>query len=189
MQATTEAEFKTLLTKEEYDRLCEKFKGNRIDYQTNHYFDTSRFSLKASDASLRVRERDTLELTFRKKKSYSVSQFDLPLKREQFTEILETGHLPEGQLADECSQIVGDQKLVNYMSLSTKRLVLHYGKGILFIDESQYLGITDYELEYEARNYYDGKKEFIQLIQELNVKYKRSEKKIQRAFNAFKNMR
>lgn len=185
---STEAEFKTLLTKEEYDRLFEKFKDNRIDYQTNHYLDTSRFSLKATDASLRVREREDFELTLKRKKGYNIQQFALPITKEDFEVIKETGKLPEGQLNNEVLNIIGNQKLINFMSLSTKRLFFIYGNGILFIDESNYLGITDYELEYEAKNYHDGKKEFIQLLGDLDVKYKRSEKKIKRAYNALKNI-
>lgn len=69
MHTNTEVEFKTLLSKEEYERLMELFKGNRTDFQTNHYFDTPRFSLKALDASLRVREREDLELTLKRKKA------------------------------------------------------------------------------------------------------------------------
>ena len=72
MQTGTQVEFRTLLSKEEYTRLINKFLGNnRFDLQTNHYFDTSRFTLKAADASLRVRERDTLEFTLQKKKGYN----------------------------------------------------------------------------------------------------------------------
>ena len=58
MQKHLEFEFKSLLSQEEYERLIIKFKGNRLDLQTNHYFDTPRFSLKALSCSLRVRERD-----------------------------------------------------------------------------------------------------------------------------------
>ena len=74
------------------------------------------------------------------------------------------------------------------MSLSTKRLFFAYGNGIIFIDESKYLGLTDYELQYEAKNQHDGKKEFIQLLSDLNIKYKRTEKKIKRAYNALKTI-
>ena len=188
---STEAEFKTLLTKEEYDRLFEKFKNNHIDYQTNHYFDTTRFTLKACQASLRVRERDVFTLTLKRRKGYggyNVQENSLQITKEMFDEIKETGYLPDGTLNNEVLNIIGTQKLVNFMSLSTKRLFFYYGNGILFIDESKYLGITDYELEYEAKNYQDGKKEFIQLLVDLNVKYKRSEKKIKRAYNALKEL-
>ena len=64
------AEFKTLLTKEEYNRLYEKMKDHPGNLQTNYYFDTSRFTLKASEILLRVRKRDEYELTLRRKKGY-----------------------------------------------------------------------------------------------------------------------
>jgi len=47
MQKSIEVEFKTMLTEEEYNRLMKQFEGNKTDFQTNHYFDTPRFSLKA----------------------------------------------------------------------------------------------------------------------------------------------
>ena len=186
MQKSTEVEFKSLLTCEEYERLMDQFKGNRTDLQTNHYFDTSRFSLKALDASLRVRERDTFELTLKKKKGYTLQEYTLPIDEEVFKMIKETGVVPESELKEELTPIIGEQKLNNFLSLSTYRMFFPYKKGVLFIDKSTYLGVTDYELEYEAKNYHDGKKEFIQLIGELQIQYKKSEKKVKRAFNAYK---
>lgn len=186
MQRTTEVEFKSLLTQEEYERLMTKFQGNRTDLQTNHYFDTPRFSLKALDASLRVRERDSYELTLKKKKGYTIQEFTLPISKEIFEEIKQTGYIPESELKQELLPIIGEQKLNNFLSLSTLRMFFPYKKGILFIDKSTYLGVTDYELEYEAKNYHDGKKEFIALIGELQIQYKKSDKKIKRAFNAYK---
>lgn len=188
MQSTTQAEFKTLLSLEEYTRLMEKFKGNHIDYQTNHYFDTTRFSLKASDASLRIRERDTLEITLKRKKSYSIQEFTLPIDYITFENIKETGSLPDGAIKNEVASLIGSQKIINFMSLSTKRLALVYGNGIIFIDESKYLGITDYELQYEAKNQHNGKKEFIQLLGDLSIKYKKTDKKIKRAYAALRNL-
>ncbi len=188
MQGTTQAEFKTLLTKQEYDRLMEEFKGSRIDYQTNHYFDTSTFSLKACDASLRVRERDNLVLIYRKKKSYNTDEKTNEISREEFEEIKNTGRLIPCDVANEVSQIIGTRKVINFMSLSTKRLCFPYKGGVLFVDESTYLNVTDYELEYEAKTYDNGKKEFVQLLCQLGVKYKKADKKIQRAYNALKNM-
>ena len=48
MQKGTDVEFKSLLTEKEYEKLIEYFESQaKSDYQTNHYFDTKRFSLKA----------------------------------------------------------------------------------------------------------------------------------------------
>ena len=125
MQIGNLVEFRTLLTEEEYNRLMEKFKGNRMDMQTNHYFDTKRFSLKALDASLRVKERDDFTLVFKKKKGYNLQEFQLPITKETFEEIRETGMVPEGEIYNELIPLIGDQKIFNFLSLSTLRLFLH----------------------------------------------------------------
>ena len=71
MQKGTDVEFKSLLTEKEYNKLLEYFTNAKSDFQTNHYFDTKRFSLKALNASLRVREREDFELTLKRKKGYN----------------------------------------------------------------------------------------------------------------------
>lgn len=189
MQRSLEVEFKTLLTKEEYERLIEKFGDSHTDIQTNHYFDTPRFSLKALESSLRVRERDALELTLKKKKGYATQEYTLPITEEIFESIKANGEVPDSELKSELSPLIGSQKLINFLSLSTKRTYTQYKKGILFLDKSTFCGETDYELEYEARNYLDGKKEFIELINDLQIQYKKSEKKVQRAFKAYKSQK
>lgn len=187
MEPSLVVEFKTLLTYEEYKRLMAKYKDCPIDLQTNHYLDTGRFTLKALDASLRVRERESLTLTYKRKKGYNFQDLRENFTSEAFKNLVETGVLPESQIANEVSSLIGSQKLYNFMSISTERTYFKYGNGMIFIDKSTYLDITDYELEYEASNYERGKKEFILLLNDLKIKYKKSEKKIKRAYNALKN--
>lgn len=188
MQKNLEVEFKSLLTKEEYERLISKFEGSRSDLQTNHYFDTSRFSLKAIDCSFRVRERNTFEITLKRKKGYQILEKNLAITKEAFEDLKQTGYVDDDDLQDELLGLIGTQKLNNFMSLSTLRYYLPYKNGILFIDKSTYLGITDYELEYEAKSYHGGKKEFVEIINELGIQYKKADKKIKRAYNALKNI-
>ena len=107
---------------------------------------------------------------------------------KEFEECKESGILPEGPVKQELDQIIGKQKVENFMSLSTKRLCFIYGNGVIFLDESNYLGLTDYELEYEAKTLHEGKKEFIQLLGDLQIKYKKTDKKIKRAYDALKEM-
>ena len=189
MKKQPEIEFKSLLTKEEYLKLMEKFKGNRTNVQTNHYFDTPRFSLKAIDASLRVREREDFEMTLKVKKGYSLMENTIPVTKEEFEELKATGIVANQEMASLLSPIIGNQKVENFLSLQTYRMYLPYGNGILFIDKSKYLGFVDYELEYEAKSYHQGKQEFIDLINTLQIQYKKSDKKIARAFNAYKKLR
>lgn len=186
MEQKHKYQFKTLLTLEEYIKLLKRFSGYTSDVQTNHYFDTARFSLKALDASLRIRERDTLELTFKRKKGYAMQDFTIPVDQAFFDELKETGVLPDIEIKSQLNALIGDQKLTNYISLSTTRIYLSYKSGIVLIDKSEYLNTIDYELSFLVSNYNEGKKEFIQLISELGITYTKSEKKIKRALKAYK---
>jgi len=188
MQKQLEIEFKSLLTKDEYDRLIEKFSGNRISTQTNHYFDTPRFSLKASEVALRVRERDNFEITLKRKKRYAMVEHNILISSDEFYRFKEDGTIPSDEIKNEIYDIIGQQKLVNFLSLTTHRMSFPYKKGTLAIDKSEFLGVTDYEIEYEAKSYASGKKEFIEIITELDFVYKKSEQKIKRAYAAYRRL-
>ena len=84
MQKGTDVEFKSLLTETEYNKLLDFFVNAKSDFQTNHYFDTRRFSLKALNSSLRVRQRETYELTFKRKKGYNTDLKSVPITEDEF---------------------------------------------------------------------------------------------------------
>ena len=188
MQKSNGVEFKSLITEEEYEKLVNLFKGNKTDTQTNHYFDTPRFSLKALDVSLRVRERDNYELTLKRKKGYSVNMINVEISKEDFLLMNESSFVNNPEIRNELQSMIGEQKLVNFLSLSTHRTYFPYKSGVLFIDKSEYLGVTDYEIEFSANSYNLGKRDFIGLINEFEIQYKKADKKIKRAFNAYKRL-
>lgn len=188
MQKGTDVEFKSLLTENEYNKLLDFFTNAKSDFQTNHYFDTKRFSLKALNASLRVRERENFELTFKRKKGYSTDLKSVEITIDDFNKLKETGVVEHEELAGDLANLIKEQKLTNFLSLSTLRHYVPYASGILNIDKSEYVGITDYEIEFTSRNYHQGKSDFIKIISEFGIQYKKSEKKIKRAFNALKNL-
>ena len=188
MEKNAAVEFKSLITEEEYNRLIEQFKGSKQDFQTNHYFDTVRFTLKALDASLRVRERNDISITYKHKKGYNMDVKTVVIDKEKFEQIKATGKIDIPEISDEIYKLIKDQKLVNFMSLSTLRTYLPYGNGILSIDKSLYLDTVDYEIEYSTKSYHQGKEEFIKLINDLKINYKKSNKKIQRAYARLKEI-
>ena len=197
MQKGTEVGFKSLLTLEEYNRLSDKFKGNRLDLQTNHYFDTSRFSLKALDISLRVRERESKEFTLKRKKGYSMTEITQEINDDEYKEMNDTGIIIVPEIQNDLNPIIGDQKIVRFLSLSTERTFLNYSNGLLLLDKNsyafsvhgtEYSGFIDYEIEYLAKSYHQGKKEFIEIISELEIQYKKADKKIKRAYTILKGL-
>ncbi|MFA6627180.1 MAG: CYTH domain-containing protein [Bacilli bacterium] len=193
-------EFRSILTIEEYQFLMKQFTDSKSDIQTNHYFDTSRFSLKAQDILLKVKERDgQLEMFLKLKKGYQMAEFTHPITHKELDEIIKTGIIPFPEIVSELSNIIKEQKMMNFLSLSTKRNFLSYGSGALFIDESRYcyptiiedgkiIVVIDHEIEYDAKSYEQGINEFINLIKDYNIVYKKADKKIKRAFNIYKKI-
>ena len=183
----SDVEFKSLLTEEEYNLLIDAFPNSKTDTQTNHYFDTPRFSLKALDASLRVRERNDYSLTYKRKKGYSIDVNTVEITKEDFEKIKETGVVHIESIANELANVIKDQKVYNFLSLSTFRTYLPYKEGVLNIDRSSYCDVIDYEVEYSSKSYHQGREIFINFINEYGIKYKKSDKKIKRAFTAYRN--
>lgn len=186
MNSTTEFTFKTLLSKKEYDKLSEMFSNKPSNLQTNYYFDTTRFTLKASKIGLRVRKRDKYELALKRKKGYALQEIDEELSQEEFDNFLKTGIIPSEEINTALADIIKDQLVVNYMTLSTFRITFPYGKGILAIDKCTYVDTTDYELEFSVNSYEEGKREFVDIVKSFGVIYKKSQPKIQRAYDALR---
>ena len=186
MAKELEVEFKTLLTKSEYTKLAAMFADKPSNTQVNYYFDTPRFTLKASDIGLRVRQRDTYELTLKRKKGYALIEINETLSEEDFQTFLKTGVIPSQSINNDLSEIIKGQNIINYMSLSTYRITFPYKNGIIALDKCEYVNKVDYELEYHTSQYEDGKKTFIELIKTNNLVYKKSQPKIKRAYDALK---
>ena len=186
MSKEIEIEFKTLLTKEEYIRLCTKFKDLKGNLQINYYFDTTRFTLKASDIGLRVRKSHKYVITLKRKKGYALQEINEEITEDEFKMFLETGIIPCEEIRKELDDLLKGQKLVNYMSLSTFRIGFPYKKGYIAIDKCKYVDTVDYELEYEATTYEGGKREFVEIVREFGIVYKKSQPKIKRAYDALR---
>lgn len=186
MSKELEVSFRTLLSKGEYTRLCEAFKDKPSNLQINYYFDTSRFTLKAAEVVLRVRKRENYEVTLRRKKGYNKVEITNNITEEEFNKFVADGIIPSLEIQAEIGELIKGQKILNYMSLSTFRIFFPHKHGVLAIDKCEYLGETDYELEFQASTRDLGKKDFVETVKELGIIYKKGETKIKRAYNALK---
>ncbi len=179
-------EFKTLLTKKEYLKLMKEFPDAPGNLQINYYFDTSRFTLKASDIGLRIRKREIYEITYKRKRGYAIQEREEAISEEQFQNFIENGIVPSEAIAKELSEVVKDQKIVNYMNLSTYRVTIPYLNGYIYLDKCDYVDETDYELLYVCNNNEQGRKDFVEIVRKFDLEYKKSEAKIKRAYAAYR---
>ena len=162
------------------------FYNKPSNLQTNYYFDTSRFTLKAAEVVLRVRQRDHYEVSLRRKKGYTQFEINNSISEEEFNKFVTEGVIPSLEIQAEIGELIKGQKILNYMSLSTFRIFFPHKHGVLAIDKCEYLGETDYELEFQATTRDLGKKDFVETVKELGIIYKKGETKIKRAYNALK---
>jgi|SRR5699024_2263569 len=187
MSQEIEIEFKTMLTKEEFELL-----RNRLPFpeqpivQINHYFETELFALKDYRSALRIREKN--------------NHFTLTLKEPHHEGILEThdslsefdanqwlkGHptTPNHVMSRLDALSINVTDLRYYGSLQTKRFTYQDGKIDYMLDESQYHDMIDYELEIEAPSKDEGLQALRTLLQEQTLKYREAQPKIARFFKA-----
>jgi len=174
-----EIEFKTLIDEKTYNNLLKEF--NLLDktfVQTNYYFDTKNYDLMDKKTVLRIRKKDQYKLTKKEKNELGNQETSIYLTDEEANKMLKNGF---------DANIINEDCYVNLItSLKTTRAKTNYKNGIIFFDKSEYNGITDYEIEYEALDYEEGKKDFREFLKLHNITEKTPISKSKRAFNSLK---
>ena len=95
-----EIEFKTLLTKEEYDSLKDFFKEQPPVRQTNHYIDTPDQAIRNHQMALRIRTlADRAELTLKVPQEAGHFEYNQALTFDQVEDFLSKKKLPQGEIA------------------------------------------------------------------------------------------
>ncbi|MCR5787322.1 MAG: CYTH domain-containing protein [Acholeplasmatales bacterium] len=177
MQQHLEIEFKTLITKQEYDALIKEFElQNSIFSQTNYYFDTPALELMKKKTVLRIRKKDKYKLTKKEKGSNGNEETSIYLTDEEALNMLNNGFN---------ASIINEPYYVKQITaLTTLRCKCPYKDGTIFFDHSIYNNIEDYEIEYEANDYSTGKETFESFLKEHNLVQQETISKSKRAFNS-----
>ncbi|MEZ0482426.1 CYTH domain-containing protein [Planococcus sp. SSTMD024] len=185
MTKELEIEFKNMLTKDEYNKLIEEQKTEPIS-QTNHYFDTADFRLRGQKAALRLRSIGSrFECTLKTPAASGNYETTDALTQEQASAMLELGQFNAPEVSVELERLgVSPADLVPIGSLTTHRVETAYEGGLLVLDHSEYLGVEDYELEYEVTDEAAGKRKFLSLLEEKQIPVRPADKKIARFMKA-----
>ncbi len=186
MSQEIEIEFKNLVTKTDFEWLCEKFSIDQSCFvsQVNHYFDTNDFLLKSHESALRIRERNK-EFTLTLKQPHNIGLLETHQKLTNVeAEAAFTSRLPKGIIADQLSRSfdIDIRKLKYLGSLTTNRAQLPYCQGTLVFDHSFYLDVEDFEIEYEVIDAEIGKDIFEKLFKENKILVQNTDNKIKRFF-------
>ncbi|MGM9904083.1 hypothetical protein A5844_002137 [Enterococcus sp. 10A9_DIV0425] len=189
MSETLEIEFKTLLTKKEYQRLIDYYQlsDDLFHVQTNVYFDTPDLQLRKKNCGLRIRLLDdhaeyTLKTPVQEGKLETTDTYT----PTQIHMILEQQTLPlSGAVFQKLTELsVDPTQLIRLGELTTKRAELSIDEGLLAIDESWGQQLHDYELELEVADAKQGEFAFERLLKHFALPYRPAKNKIQRMFEA-----
>ena len=177
MDKNKEIEFKTFISKEQYDNLLEEFHlTNNIFPQTNFYFDTEDTLLMKDQTVLRIRKKgNNYKLTKKTRSTIGADETHILIINEKAFEMLENGF---------DASIIGLPYFVkNIAELTTYRASGPYKDGTIFFDRSEYYGHIDYEIEYEVDEVDQGLKDFRDFLDTHQIEYKESIRKSKRAFD------
>ena len=177
-----EIEMKTLLTKEEYDRLQAQFLEVTPVTQKNYYLDTPDFYLRQHKIAMRIRTfENSAELTIKIPQTVGNMEYNQALSLEKASKCLESGQLPQGMILEELlSRGISPREWTVLGCLTTIRYEKETSIGLMALDQSHYFDIVDYELELEVENGDQGKLDFKDFLEANGIHYQKAPSKLVR---------
>lgn len=169
----TEIEFKNLITSDQFKQIRDSlFIDITPFYQTNFYIDTEDLQIRKNILMLRIRElEDRFVLTLKvPNEAHVITEYHQILDES----VLEKTNIDESDLGADIINVLKERNIdTNALKiqgqLETIRYERTYKNGLLVLDESQYFGETDYELEFEAKNVSDGKVVFNEILDHYDI--------------------
>lgn len=182
MTQEVEIEFKSMLTKDEYEKLIQAYKlEDQVRWQANDYFDTPTFELKKQGAALRIREKKHGQvLTLKQPNEVGLLETHAAITEEEAEDLFKYGIIHDDQMKQALSPFQLNAALEHLGRLETNRAEHQTEDGLLVLDESHYLETTDYEIEFEVTNEEAGKRAFERLLAEHGLPYRPAKNKIVR---------
>lgn len=179
MTKNIEIEFKTIVSKEQYENLLQTFHlRDNVFKQVNYYFDTDSYQLNQQQIVLRIRKKSETyyKVTLKSQSDKGAFENHLLLTKNQAEEMIEHGFYTK----DYFDHI--DYFVTFKVSLDNYRVSTPYLDGVLFLDRCEYCQTVDYEIEYEVNNHDEGLKTFQKFLNDHHIDYQPTKRKSERAF-------
>ena len=177
MSTNLEIEFKSDITKEEYESLISKFDAKKIYRQTNYYIDSDSLIIRVKKCGLRIRETNgDFELTLKVPALEGKLEINQQISNKMFENLASRDDFPEGEvklfLEEKLEVKSSDLHILG--KLVTDRLDVRYKTSLISIDKSKYNGFTDYEVEAEDESLDAAQNNLLKFLNQNDVKYKKS---------------
>ena len=179
MNKNIEKEYKVLLTKKQFDTLCQAYKELEFKTQINTYYDTKEMDVRKHKGAMRIRTIDNQYIfTLKLHRNRDVYEYETFVNEDSCSALQQS----------DVQQLLKDNDIPNELhrvtQLVTKRAVVDTGDAEICFDISTYHGITDFEIEYEYKRAHDGLMVFQKILEPIGIIYKKNcTSKIQRSLN------
>ncbi len=164
MHTNLEIEYKTMITKEQFEKMLLAFPNHQVIQQTNTYFKAAHFTRKNS---IRIRKiNDTYLFTLKIPTENGIIEEEKIIQGNSIEDLNE----PEILACMNSYDIHGPFLQVG--ALHTERHLIMDEIGELCLDKSTYGKKTDYEIEYEIKkDPQKGLERFLSILNENQIEY------------------
>lgn len=188
MTQTTEREFKTLITKEQFNQIRKDYPEALTIHQTNYYFELPDQQLQQLGLALRIRLfTDIAEQTLKiptNSIQRTLTEITEPLSLSTAKQLIQRQTIQmNGPIMSYFSeQALNWPELTIWGYSTTERTIINEPQGQLMLDQTRYPDqFIDYELEFEVTDFQMAQPFFEQLVQRYSIKPTPVINKVQRA--------
>ena len=174
MKINHEIEFKTLITEDVFQKMVQDYSNAEIHDQTNTYYESTSCNMKEMGFAMRIRDLEGNHLfTMKQKAEQGHQEYEMYLDDNSPEALFH----PELKLLFDRFHITGPFVIMGSLHTIRRSIQLNYGE--LCLDENEYCGIKDYEIEFEIDNDHqqEAQEEFEQLLNAYNITYRQAKPK------------
>ncbi|MBP3398709.1 MAG: CYTH domain-containing protein [Erysipelotrichaceae bacterium] len=174
MHTNHEIEFKTFVDPQKFQQLCNAYPNAIIHNQTNVYYESATVNLKEMGFAMRIRNIDGKHLfTMKQKASQGHQEYEIYLDENSPSAL----NHPDLLKLFQQFNITGPFVIMGQLHTIRRSIQLNYGE--LCLDENEYCGIKDYEIEFEidVEHIQEAEQEFKQLMDTYQIPLRPSKPK------------
>ena len=174
MSVNLEFEAKSMLSKQDYEKLAKEFSNPQKYIQTNYYISAKNLS---KDVGIRIRKKyKDFELTIKVNLGDHKKEINQKISRKSLIFFRIFRIFPKGEVFSYLIQnrVENLKNLHIIGKMKTTRIDVNFDTSLISIDKSQYNKLVDYEIECEDSSFPIAETQLIKFLETRNIEYKKS---------------
>lgn len=167
MNNNLEIEYKLLVDRRQFEKICSLYPNAIFKRQMNVYYDTLNSDLRKNHCAMRIRDKGDEHLFTLK----APGEKDGKLEFEKLLSENSVHALEDSEIKELVSRYITNFDFVETGRLVTYRASIDLEYAELCLDVNLYNDIVDFEIEYEWKNDHDGRTCFNEILASAGLVY------------------